>query len=188
MALGGLLPRRPSIGPVVFQCSVRETYSLTSQVTSNPVSFGGVITDHVQPQPRQITLDVIASPAIASSVGAGLGLLARGGGSLSVYQGPGAAKRTVLALEALWRSRIPVDVVTGEGIFPRFVIESITYSRDAMMTGGLFGSLEITITLREIVIALVDAVENVAEAASDLAIGGADIGTQGTEVLPVEAF
>jgi hypothetical protein len=39
-----------------------------------------------------------------------------------------------------------------------------------------------------IVIALVDAVENVAEAASDLAIGGADIGTQGTEALPVEAF
>jgi hypothetical protein len=174
MSLGALIPRRPKVGPVTFQCSVREGYSSQATVTSNPVAFGSIITDHVQVQPEVITLDVIASTDI--SVG------------LGVFQGPGAASRTYQAIKALQRARILVDVVTGMGVFSKYVITGLETFRDAEFSGGFSGALRFSITLQQVVIALVDEIENVATAAADLSIGAADVGAQGTEALPVPAF
>lgn len=174
MALGGLFPRRPKVGPVTFQCAVRESYSSTAQVTNNPIAFGGVITDHVQVQPRQITLDVIAS----TDIGIGLG----------AFQGPGAAIRTYQAVQLLQNTRTLVDVVTGLGVFPRYVITSVDIARDSEFSGGVTGALRFSISLQQVVIALVDEIENVADAAKDLSIAAADVGAQGTESLPTPAF
>lgn len=174
MSLGAIIPRRPRIGPIVFQCSAREGYSSTATVTSNPIAFGAIITDHVQIQPEVITLDVIAS----TDIGIGLG----------IFQGPGAAVRTYQAIKALQRSRILVDVVTGMGVFTKYVITGLETFRDAEYSGGFSGALRFTVTLQQVIIALVDEIENVAEAAQDLSVGAADVGTQGTESLPAPAF
>jgi len=174
MALGGLIPRRPRVGPVFFQCAVRESYDLQATVTDNPVAFGAVVTDHVQVQPQTLVLEVMAS----TDLGIGLG----------PYQGPGASVRTWQALEALYRTRLLVDVVTGFGSFRGYVITSLRTVRNAEMSGGVFGALIIEITLRQVVIALVDEVENVADAAADLALGASDVGAQGTQALPTPAF
>ncbi len=147
------LPMFPGTTTVVIKTNLAGYYFdaiLSSQhessltVTAHPVESGAAISDHAFVNPRQLTLQIGMSDA-----------------AKDIYPGQfegGPAGRSVTAYRLLCdlqKSRIPVKVLTRLGEYDNMVIESVSASDDNKTAFGL----RATVTLREILVAVVTTVK-----------------------------
>lgn len=114
-----------------------ETHQWDVAVTSHPVETGSEVSDHIQPQPRTVTITSRESEAPLNIID-----VRRNGGRNRVDD----AK---VFLTELYRSRRPVLLTTRLHTYPRMVATSITQSSSA----GDGKSMPWSVTFKEIEIA-----------------------------------
>lgn len=114
-----------------------ESHSWEVTATSHPVESGSEITDHIQPQPRTVTISARESDAPLNIVD----ILGR--------YGTNRVQEAKLFLLELYQSKKPVMVTTRLHTYPRMIATSITQG----LTAGDGKSLPWSVTLREIEIA-----------------------------------
>lgn len=128
-AVAYFLPKR-TMGEFSQYVVIEETMRDAAQITEHPVEIGAEITDHIFLKPAAVTIR----------------------GLSGVRFGPLTA--TFERLRALWRARIPFDVVTGKAAYRNMVIETI----DAQTDGSTENILAFTVNLREIILVSVQVV------------------------------
>lgn len=115
---------------VEFDASISEAMALQAQVTDHEVEEGAAISDHVRPQPRTLTLQVISTTSPVN-------------GREPSDQRDRQFRREVVEL---WQDRELLTVRCELGVFEGFVIQSVQETIDAQTGEAFVGS----ITLREI--------------------------------------
>lgn len=124
------IPKKVTVGFVVFDATVREVHSQENQITDHPVESGSDITDHVIRRPERLQLQGIVS-------GTPINL---------VSVGPLAEARPQAAFEELSRLRREgelVTVTTSLKIYPDMLIEALTVERSTGQGRALHFSLQL---------------------------------------------
>lgn len=158
---------------LTFDASLREDHTIENTITDNPIETGGIVTDHVQTQPRVFPLEVVQSLTPDSLLGLASGAFAGVPPSLTRHIDTWNRLKTAAEL------RLPFTVITSLEIFTNVVIERLSTVRTADTTNALIFSM----VLRTIEIAIVDEAANIAAPAVDSALGEQDLGTQGTQSI-----
>lgn len=111
-----------------------ESHTWDVSVTSHPVEIGSEITDHIQPQPRSVTITARQTAATLNII------------QLRANRGQNKVENAKQFLTELYRSRRPVMLVTRLHTYEKMVATSITQSSSA----GDGESLPWSVTFREI--------------------------------------
>jgi len=131
------------IGDLALDCTVTETHTATSTVTEHPVESGANITDHIRPDPVQLSITGIVSdtPIGSRQVQRSIEV---GGASVQVTQqeppssatGFGQAARA--KLEALRDAAKPIKVVTRDKTYESMALVSLSFPKEAKTSGALY--------------------------------------------------
>ena len=130
------------IGDVAIDCTVTETHTATATVTEHPVESGANITDHIRPEPVQLSITGIVSDTPIGSKQIQRAIEA-GGTTVQVTQqeAPSSATgfgRTAWSkLEAIRAAAKPIKVVTRDKTYESMALVSLSVPKDAR-TGGAF--------------------------------------------------
>jgi hypothetical protein len=144
------------VPPLIFDASIREQHGAQWVATSVPIEGGARVTDHVQPQPVPLVMDVGLTDTPA----------------LYVKPQPSRAKTLYGQLLAIAATRQPMDVLTSLRIYTSMVITSISVPR----SGDSGDALICTVTWQEIEIATVDQAAVLADAAIAFSLGSQNLG------------
>jgi hypothetical protein len=142
--------------PLVFDASIREQHGAAYTATTVPIEGGARVTDHVQPQPTPLVMDVGLSDTPDQFV----------------RPQPNRAKTLYGQLLALAATRQPMDVFTSLRIYESMVITSIGAPRSDE-TGR---ALVCSVTFSQIEIATVDQAAVLADAAIAMSLGAQNLG------------
>lgn len=72
-------PQPTKIGNIFLDCHIRESHQLRSRVTDNPVEDGSTISDHIIPEPREVTIEgIVTNSPLSNTVSGFLVRNARG--------------------------------------------------------------------------------------------------------------
>lgn len=131
---------------IVFDATVSETHSFSTQVSENPVEKGADVTDHVRAKPAVVKLECYATDNPLSSN-------RKKDEKTSIFLGSpkeetGRGLNVFLALEQLKDNGTVCQLFTGLKKYENMVIEEITVPRDSSISRGF----KFTISLREVVI------------------------------------
>lgn len=150
-------PQGLSVGtPLVFDASIREQHGAQWVATAVPIEGGARVTDHVQPQPVPLVMDVGLTDTPDAFVAARRN----------------RAKGLYGQLLAIAATRQPMDVETSTRIYTSMVITSVGLPR----SGETGQALVVTVTWQEIEIATVDQAAVLADAAVAMALGSQNLG------------
>lgn len=173
-----LFAQRPSIGPIVLNCTVRETHGASYTMTGEPIEDGSILTDHRIPNPRVLEIEGIISPrpdTLSAQV-------LRGQDSTDsqdvVSSTTGTNFDTAWAkLRAYADDPRPSEVVTALEVYPQMLCEQFTHDED----GGEV--IRFLMTLRETQVARIRREQFLPADFEARGQGEDDLGLQGTESI-----
>lgn len=142
--------------PLVFDATIREQHGASWTPTTTPIEGGSRVTDHVQPQPIPLVMDVALTDTPAQLV----------------LPQRNRAKTLYGQLLAVGATRQPMDVETSTRIYTSMVITSIGLPRSDESGQALV----CTVTWQEIEIATVDQAAVLADAAVAMSLGSQNLG------------
>ena len=131
------------IGDVAIDCTVTETHTATATVTKHPVESGANITDHIRPEPVQLSVTGIVSDTPIGSKQVQRAIDA-GGAKVQITENetPTSAAgfgRTAWAkLEAIRVAAKPVKVTTRDRTYESMALTSLTVPKEAKNSGALY--------------------------------------------------
>ena len=139
------------IGDIAIDCTVTETHTSTATVTEHPVESGSNITDHIRPEPVQLSVNgIITNTPIGAQQTQRV--ISAGGLSVTTTQLE-AAPNTLGYAQTVWRKldalRIaarPIKVITRDRTYESMAMMSLTVPKTAK-TGD---ALEFTATFKEV--------------------------------------
>ena len=147
-----------SVGtPLVFDASIREQHGAAYVASTVPLEGGARVTDHVQPQPVPLVMDVGLTDTPDAFV----------------RPQRNRAKTLYGQLLAIAATRQPMDVVTSLRIYTSMVITNIGAPR----SGESGQALVCTVTWQQIEIATVDQAAVLADAAIAFSLGSQNLGS-----------
>lgn len=122
-----------SVAGFTFDAAIRETSSLSFARTKYPVESGGVISDHISPDPPRLQIDGEFS-SMTMGYAAGLKGMMQNGLNWDSFSAKaiGGKQRLTAAkksLEAVANSRMLVNVVSGIDVYSDYAIDSIKFDR-----------------------------------------------------------
>ena len=131
------------IGDLALDCTVTETHTATSTVTKHPVESGSSITDHIRPEPVQLSITGIVSdtPIGAREVQRAIEI---GGVSVQIKQQEtptsptGFGRAAWSKLDAMRLAAKPVTVLTRDKKYESMAIVSLTVPKEAKTGGALY--------------------------------------------------
>lgn len=131
------------IGDLALDCTVTETHTATSTVTEHPVESGANITDHIRPDPVQLSITGIVSdtPIGAREVQRAIEI---GGVSVQIKQQEtptsptGFGRAAWSKLDAMRLAAKPVTVLTRDKKYESMAIVSLTVPKEAKTGGALY--------------------------------------------------
>lgn len=162
MALAIFSRNKPKIGTLVLDASIAEEHAIDVSITDNPIEDGGTVTDHALVEPRVLTMEVMVTAHPDQLIP-----------TLSAVRHIQEYRK----LQRIAKSRDVITVVTSLERYRNMLIERVSTPRTVENTNAL----RITVQLRQIEIARVDAAENLGDVAADLALGGESLASQGLE-------
>lgn len=172
---GGSL--RAAIG---FDAVISRNHRMSSQVTDAPLEDGSVASDHAILAPRELTLEAVVSDSpIDPEVLARLPAPVVGPDGVPLETLPTRSQVAAELLEALWRDRVRLKVVTKFKVYENMLIQDLTWQESAEVGAALHA----TIQLRELrtVSLVVVPVEKLAPTSADLAASKVERGRRGTK-------
>ena len=130
------------IGDLAIDCTVTETHTAAATVTEHPVESGANITDHIRPEPLQLSITGIVSdtPLGSKQIQRAIDI---GGTSVQVTQqetptsATGFGRAAWSKLEEIRASGKLVKVVTRDKPYENMALVSLSVPKDAR-TGGAF--------------------------------------------------
>ena len=130
------------IGDLALDCTVTETHTATSTVTEHPVESGANITDHIRPDPLQLSITGIVSdtPIGSRQVQRALSI---GGASVQVTQQEpptsttGYGRAAWAKLDAIRIAGKPVKVVTRDKTYESMALVSLSVPKESKTGGAL---------------------------------------------------
>lgn len=131
------------IGDVAIDCTVTETHTATATVTKHPVESGANITDHIRPEPVQLSVTGIVSDTPIGSKQVQRAIDA-GGAKVQITENetPTSAAgfgRTAWAkLEAIRVAAKPVKVTTRDRTYENMALTSLAVPKEAKNGGALY--------------------------------------------------
>lgn len=131
------------IGDLAIDCTVTETHTATSTVTEHPVESGAKITDHIRPDPVQLSITGIVSdtPIGSKQVQRAVSV---GGASVQVTQqeppssATGFGRAAWAKLDAIRVAAKPVKVVTRDKTYESMALVSLSVPKEAKTGGALY--------------------------------------------------
>lgn len=139
------------IDDLAIDCTVTETHTATSSVTSHPVESGSDITDHIRPEPLQLSITGIVSDTPIGSKQINRAISA-GGTSIQIRQletptsATGFGRSAWAKLDAIRTAAKPIKVVTRDKTYESMALVSVSVPKEAR-TGGAF---EFTAQFRQV--------------------------------------
>ncbi len=118
------------IGDLALDCTVTETHTSTSTVTEHPVESGANITDHIRPDPVQLSIT-----GIVSDTPIGSKQVQR---AVSVGGATGFGRAAWAKLDSIRVSAKPVKVVTRDKIYESMALVSLSVPKEAKTGGALY--------------------------------------------------
>ena len=130
------------IGDLAIDCTVTETHTASATVTAHPVESGSDITDHIRPEPLQLSITGIVSdtPLGSKQIQRAVDI---GGTSVQVTQqetptsATGFGRAAWSKLEEILAAAKPIKVVTRDKTYESMALVSLSVPKDAR-TGGAF--------------------------------------------------
>lgn len=131
------------IGDLALDCTVTETHTATSTVTEHPVESGANITDHIRPDPVQLSITGIVSdtPIGSRQVQRSIEV---GGASVQVTQqeppssATGFGRAAWAKLDAIRTAAKPVKVVTRDKTYDSMALVSLSVPKESKTGGALY--------------------------------------------------
>lgn len=131
------------IGDLALDCTVTETHTATSTVTEHPVESGANITDHIRPEPVQLSITGIVSdtPIGAREVQRAIKI---GGVSVQIKQQEtptsptGFGRAAWSKLDAMRLAAKPVTVLTRDKKYESMALVSLSVPKEAKTGGALY--------------------------------------------------
>lgn len=131
------------IGDLALDCTVTETHTATSTVTEHPVESGANITDHIRPDPVQLSITGIVSdtPIGSRQVQRSIEV---GGASVQVTQqeppssATGFGRAAWAKLDAIRTAAKPVKVVTRDKTYESMALVSLSVPKESKTGGALY--------------------------------------------------
>lgn len=131
------------IGDPALDCTVTETHTATSTVTEHPVESGANITDHIRPDPVQLSITGIVSdtPIGSRQVQRSIEV---GGASVQVTQqeppssATGFGRAAWAKLDAIRTAAKPVKVVTRDKTYDSMALVSLSVPKESKTGGALY--------------------------------------------------
>ncbi len=130
------------IGDVAIDCTVTETHTATATVTEHPVESGANITDHIRPEPVQLSITGIVSDTPIGSKQIQRAIEA-GGTKVQITEretptsAAGFGRTAWAKLEAIRAAAKPVKVTTRDRTYESMALMSLSVPKEAK-TGGAF--------------------------------------------------
>lgn len=130
------------IGDLAIDCTVTETHTATSTVTEHPVESGAKITDHIRPDPVQLSITGIVSDTPIGSRQVQRSI-AVGGASVQVTQQEpptsttGYGRAAWAKLDAIRTAAKPVKVVTRDKTYENMALVSLSVPKESKTGGAL---------------------------------------------------
>ncbi len=131
------------IGDLAIDCTVTETHTATSTVTEHPVESGAKITDHIRPDPVQLSITGIVSDTPIGSRQVQRSI-AVGGASVQVTQQEpptsttGYGRAAWAKLDAIRTAAKPVKVVTRDKTYDSMALVSLSVPKESKTGGALY--------------------------------------------------
>lgn len=131
------------IGDLALDCTVTETHTATSTVTEHPVESGANITDHIRPDPVQLSITGIVSDTPIGSRQVQRSI-AVGGASVQVTQqeppssATGFGRAAWAKLDAIRTAAKPVKVVTRDKTYDSMALVSLSVPKESKTGGALY--------------------------------------------------
>ena len=131
------------IGDLALDCTVTETHTATSTVTEHPVESGAKITDHIRPDPVQLSITGIVSDTPIGSRQVQRSI-AVGGASVQVTQQEpptsttGYGRAAWAKLDAIRTAAKPVKVVTRDKTYENMALVSLSVPKESKTGGALY--------------------------------------------------
>ena len=128
---------------LAIDCTVTETHTATSSVTSHPVESGSDITDHIRPEPLQLSITGIVSDTPIGSKQINRAISA-GGTSIQIRQletptsATGFGRSAWAKLDAIRVAAKPVKVVTRDKTYESMALVSLSVPKEAKTGGALY--------------------------------------------------
>ena len=131
MALSIFTPTK-RIATLDIDVMISESYNMRSSVSTSPIENGESIQDHAEALPLQINLDCIISNTPLGRIFNELAPISSNA-SLNAFN----------TLEALWKNRQLISIVTGLKKFTNMIITNVTPVRSVRNSNGLFFSISL---------------------------------------------
>lgn len=131
------------IGDVAIDCTVTETHTATATVTKHPVESGANITDHIRPEPVQLSVTGIVSDTPIGSKQIQRAIDA-GGAKVQITESEtptsavGFGRTAWAKLEAIRVAAKPVKVTTRDRTYESMALTSLTVPKEAKNGGALY--------------------------------------------------
>lgn len=146
--------------PIHPDATVREEHGVTYTVTSVPIELGAQLTNHVQPEPVPLVVDIVLAQKLTFP-------------DLNAPPSFSRAKGLYEQILALLATREPFDYWTTLRAYPSMIGTSLSTPRTAESGDALV----VTLVMRRIEIALVDALQVASDAALAMTLGAQQVGS-----------
>lgn len=156
--------KKPKFAEVIPDASIREEHGIENDISENPIEDGASVVDHIQLQPRQVTMEVGVSTHTDTSIP-----------SFSTIRHIEIYRR----LQQKAKTAEVYTLVTSVERYSNMVFRSVRIARTAENTNALV----ILCVVRQLETSLVDDAANLAALAADAALGEESLGSQGTLAL-----
>lgn len=130
------------IGDVAIDCTVTETHTATATVTEHPVESGANITDHIRPDPVQLSITGIVSDTPIGSKQIQRAIEA-GGTKVQITEretpanAAGFGRAAWAKLDAIRIAGKPVKVVTRDKTYESMALVSLSVPKESKTGGAL---------------------------------------------------
>lgn len=168
--------QRPSIGPIVLNCTVSEVHGASYTMTGEPIEDGAVLSDHRIRNPRELQIVGIISPRPDTLLGQI--------GSVESVGPDGAARTTGRNFDTAWAKLLaytddprPSEVITGLETYPAMLCVDFSHEENGREV------IEFQMTLREIQVARIRREQFLPDDFKTRGEGEDDLGLQGTESI-----
>jgi hypothetical protein len=132
------------LGELVVDAFIKETHTLSAEITEHPVEDGSVMVDHIINRPFSLSIDGIISNTPMSLVG-----LTVFDSAVRYFENESndTVAQALATIEDLFAKRTPLSIATSLKTYHKMVLESLSIDRG----GGFYNdSLHFTCTAKQI--------------------------------------
>lgn len=164
--------RKYGVGSITFDLVLSENHNFNSVVTEHPIEDGSEITDHIENELENGTLNGLISNFSLTA------------GDVTTNR----AQDVFEAMVALWNEKTPVTITTVLRVYENVVITSMPFMRDASQGDSLpisisFKKIRI-VKLQEVVLELAVKVNDLESSENKQVAAEVDVGETTTEDVP----